>query len=313
MQLKRTGMRRVYKRSIFKEMIHSWQLYVLILPMLVYFVIFHYMPMYGVQIAFRNYKITVGITASEWVGLKHFKEFFSAYYFTRLIMNTLLLNVYALVLSFPAPIILALVINQLHSARFKRFAQTVVYVPHFISTVVLAGMLYMLLSPTTGLVNKAIEAIDGKAIYFMVEPGWFRALFISSSIWQNAGWSSILYIAALTSIDKQLYEAAKLDGASRLQCIRYIEFPHLIPVATMMLILSCGTLMSSATDRVLLMQTPGNLQTSDILGTYVYSLGVEGGQFSYTAAIGLFANIVNFVLIVSTNTISKRLGGERLF
>lgn len=288
-------------------------LYLLILPALVYLIIFNYMPMYGVQIAFKDYKAVRGIAGSDWVGLKHFKTFFSAYYCSRLISNTLLLNMLSLVFSFPIPIALAIVINNIRSSRLKKFTQTAVYIPHFISTVVLAGILYILLSPTNGIINHAIEVLGGTPIYFMNEADWFRPVYIISGIWQNAGWNSILYIAALAGVDQALYEAATIDGASKWQKVIYIDIPHLLPTVTMMLILNCGSLMSSSTDKTLLLQTGGNMAKSDIIGTYVYTMGIGSGQFSYTAAINLFVNVINFIMVVSANLVSKKLNGETLF
>lgn len=288
-------------------------LYVLILPALVYLIIFNYMPMYGVQIAFKDYKAVRGIAGSEWVGFKHFKTFFDAYYCGRLIGNTLILNVLSLLFSFPIPIALAVIINSITSPRLKKFTQTAVYIPHFISTVVLAGIMYILLSPTNGLINHAIVALGGKPIYFMNEAAWFRPIYIISGIWQNAGWNSILYIAALAGIDQELYEAATIDGASKWQKVFYIDLPHLVPTATMMLILNCGSLLSSATEKTLLLQTGGNMAASDILGTYVYTMGLGSGQFSYTAAINLFVNVINFIMVITANSISSRMKGETLF
>lgn len=301
------------KISLGKSILNNWQLYMLILPALVYLIIFNYLPMYGVQIAFRNYKAVEGITGSAWVGLKHFKTFFQAHYSTRLITNTLLLNLYGLLFGFPIPVFLAILINNLRNQHFKKFTQTVVYVPHFISTVVLAGMLYIFLSPVNGIVNKAIVSLGGEAIFFLSEESWFRPVFIISGIWQGAGWSSILYLAALAGVDQELYEAATIDGATKLQKVIHIDFPHLLPTVTMMLILNCGSLLSSSTEKTLLFQTGGNMAKSDIIGTYVYTMGLTQGQFSYTAAIGLMVNVVNFVLILSVNQLSKRLKGETLF
>lgn len=288
-------------------------LYLLILPAVVYLFVFNYLPMYGVQIAFKDYKAVRGIAGSDWVGFKHFVTFFNAYYCGRLIGNTLLLNVYSLICSFPIPIALAVIVNNIRSERLKKFTQTAIYVPHFISTVVLAGILYILLSPTNGIINHFITALGGQSIYFMNEASWFRPIYIISGIWQNAGWNSILYIAALAGIDQELYEAATIDGASKWQKVLYIDIPHLIPTATMMLILNCGSLMSSATQKALLLQTAGNTATSDIIGTYVYTMGLGSGQFSYTSAINLFVNVINFVLVLSANTVSSRLQGETLF
>ncbi len=302
-------------KRLVKQISANYGLYLLILPALIYLIVFNYQPMYGIQIAFKNYKVVRGIAGSQWLNpwYKHFETFFNAYYCGRLITNTLLLNLFSLLFSFPLPILLAIVINNIKSQRLKKFTQTAVYVPHFISTVVLAGILYILLSPTNGLINHGIRALGGQAIYFMNEPGWFRPIYIISGIWQDAGWSSILYIAALAGVDQELYEAATIDGASKWQKVRYIDIPHIIPTATMMLILNCGSLLSSSTQKALLLQTGGNIGMSDIIGTYVYTMGLGSGQFSYTAAIGLFVNVINFILLLGANTLSNRMKGETLF
>ena len=305
--------RRSRMRRWCRAVVDNRWLYLLILPALTYLVIFNYLPMYGVQIAFKDYKAVRGITGSAWVGLKHFRTFFGAYYCGRLISNTLILNVLSLLYSFPIPIILAVIVYNIRGPRLKKFTQTAIYIPHFISTVVLAGILYILLSPTNGIVNHMITALGGKSIYFMNEAGWFRPIYIISGIWQDAGWSSILYIAALAGVDPELYEAATIDGASKWQKVRYIDIPHLVPTATMMLILNCGSLLSSATQKTLLLQTGGNMATSDIIGTYVYTMGLGSGQFSYTSAINLFVNVINFIMVVSANTISRKMQGETLF
>ncbi|ODR35420.1 sugar ABC transporter permease [Eisenbergiella tayi] len=302
---KRLGLKAVLK--------NNWQLYLLVLPAVIYFVVFNYLPLYGIQIAFKDYKAVDGIAGSAWVGLKHFKNFFDAYYFKRLLSNTLLLNVYYLLWSFPVPLILAILLNQIRGTKKKRFIQTSIYVPYFISTVVLAGMLYIFLSPTSGILNFARTALGLKAIDFMSDASAFRSIYIISGIWQAAGYGTILYIATLTGIDLSLYEAAEIDGASIWQKIRYIDIPSLIPTAMMVFILDCGKMLASDTNKALVMQTPGNIPTSDIIGVYVYNVGLGSGQFSYTAAIGLFINIINFILIVSVNQLSKRMTDVGLF
>lgn len=308
-----TRTKRRRRKSVWRAIAQNRWLYVLILPALAYLIVFNYLPMGGIVIAFKDYKFTKGIWGSNWVGLKHFATFFDAYYFGRLISNTLLLNVYNLLFQFPMPMILAVMVNNVRGKRFKKLTQTIIYVPHFVSTVVLAGMLYILLSPSNGIINHFITSLGGQSIYFMNEAGWFRPIYIISSIWQNAGWSSILYIAALAGVDAELYEAATIDGASLWQKVLHIDLPHILPTATMMLILSCGGLMNSSTEKTLLFQTGGNIAKSDIIGTYVYTMGLGSGQFSYTSAIGLFVNIINFMLILSANTISSKLQGETLF
>jgi len=298
---------------IITRLSRDWQIYVLLLPALAYFIVFHYLPMYGVQIAFRQYRFVDGITGSRWVGLKHFEDFLGAYYFGRLLTNTFLLNIFGLIIGFPIPVILAILLNQLERARFRKFTQTAIYVPHFISTAVIAGMLYLFLSPTSGIVNYMIKALGGSSVNFMMESSWFRPMFILSDIWQHAGWNTILYLATLTAIDQEVYEAATIDGATKRQKIRYIDIPYLVPIMVMLLILNAGGLLASNTDKALLMQTPGNIATSDIIGVYVYNMGLGKGQFSYTAAIGLFVNVINFFMIISVNWIARRVSDTSLF
>ena len=300
-------------RRLRHSLVNDWQIYVLLLPALAYFFVFNYLPLYGIQIAFRDYKAVRGITGSVWVGMKNFRDFFNAYYFGRLFSNTFLLNLYGLLCGFPIPIFLAIMLNQFDMRRLKRFTQTAIYIPHFISTVVMAGILYLFFSPTNGIVNHVITGLGGKSIYFMIEPYWFRRLFIGSDIWQHAGWNTILYIATLAAINPEIYEAATIDGATKWQKILYVDLPHLVPIATMMLILNCGTLLGSNTDKALLMSTPGNYSVSDIIGVYVYRMGLEKAQFSYTAAIGLCVNVINFVMILTVNTVSRKISETSLF
>ena len=304
----------VKKRKNYKSLLKNhWQLYILVLPAVIYFFVFNYLPLYGIQIVFKDYKAVNGIWDSVWVGLKHFKTFFNAYYFKRLLSNTFLLNIYYLLWSFPIPLILAIFLNQIRGNRKKRFIQTSIYIPYFISTVVLAGMLYIFLSPTSGILNFARTAMGLKAIDFMSEAGAFRTIYVISGIWQSAGWGTILYIASLAGVDQSLYEAAEIDGASIWQKIRFIDLPSLVPVAMMVFILDCGRLLSSDTNKALVMQTAGNISTSDIIGVYVYNVGLGSGQFSYTAAIGLFVNVINFVIIIAVNKLSMKMTDVGLF
>ncbi|MCL1823655.1 MAG: ABC transporter permease subunit [Oscillospiraceae bacterium] len=290
-----------------------WQLYILLLPALIMVFVFVYLPMYGIQIAFRDFKAAFGIAGSKWVGLKNFTDFFASYYAKRLLLNTFLLNLYGLLWAFPIPIIMAIFLNQLAFKRFKRFTQTAIYAPHFISPVVMVGMLFLFLSPTSGLLNKLIETTGGTPIAFMLESKWFRTIFISTDVWQHAGWNTILYIATLTAIDPGLYEAATIDGASKAQKIRYIDIPHLVPIIVMLFILNCGAMLTSNTDKALLMQTDPNIPTSDIIGVYVYRMGLMNGQFSYTSAINLLVNVINFVMIIGVNQLAKRTKQTTLF
>ena len=292
---------------------NDWQIYVFLFPAVLYLLLFHYFPIYGIQIAFRDFIAVKGISGSPWVGLLHFQNFFESYYWQRLLINTLLLNVYSLIFSFPIPILLALMLNQLRSQRYKSFVQTVVYAPHFISVVVLAGMLYIFLSPTNGLVNKLIEALGGQAIFFLNEASWFRRIYIISGIWQSAGWSAILYLATLSGVDPQLYEAATIDGANKLHKIWYIDIPSIMPVVITVLIMNTGNLLSSEFQKTLLLQTPGNIATSDTIGVYVYTAGLEGAQYSYTAAIGLMMNVINFIMLVTVNKIANKVANAGIW
>lgn len=301
------------KKSMKVMLKNSWQLYVLILPAVLYFLVFSYLPMYGIQVAFKDYKFVDGITGSQWVGLDHFRRFFETYYFKRLLSNTLLLNIFHILWSNPWPLILAILLNQIRSDKTKRLIQTTIYIPHFISTVVLAGMLYLLLAPTSGVFNRVITSLGGQAIDFMSKPSAFRTIYISSGIWQDAGFSSILFIATLSSVDPGLYEAAEIDGASIWQKIKHIDLPALLPTFMMTFILDFGRLLSNSADKVLLLQTPGNVPVSDIISVYVYNMGLGSGQFSYTSAIGLFTNVVNYIMIVIVNKISKKVTEVGLF
>lgn len=299
--------------KIKQQLKNDWQIYVLLAPALAFFIVFCYFPMYGVQIAFRDYKAASGISSSQWVGLLHFRDFLTSYYAARMFRDTFLLNFFGLIFGFPLPLILAIMLNQLDAPRFKGFTQTVIYVPHFISTVVLAGMIYLLFDQETGLVNRVAVLLGGKSTFYMMEAKWFRPLFVGSDVWQHSGWNTILYIAALTGISPELYEAATIDGANKRHKIIHIDLPHLLPIATMMLILNCGSLLSSNTDKALLLQTSGNIETSDIIGVYQFTVGISKAQYSYTSAIGLFMNIINFFIIMSVNAVSKRLSETSLF
>ncbi|WP_274364366.1 ABC transporter permease [Paenibacillus thermotolerans] len=291
----------------------NWQLYLLISPVAAYFILFHYVPMYGIQIAFKDFVATKGIWGSEWVGLKHFERFFNSYFFWRLIKNTLGIGLYSLAVGFPIPILLALMLNEARSERFKKFVQTVTYAPHFLSTVVVVGMLMIFLNPRYGIVNRFIEIFGGKPINFMAEPSWFKTLYVFSDVWQTMGWSSIIYLAALAGVDHQLHEAARVDGANRLQRIWHINIPSIMPTIIILLILNLGSVMAVGFEKVFLMQNNLNLQSSDIIATYVYRSGILDAEYSFSAAVGLFNSVVNFVLLVIVNFISKRVSETSLW
>ena len=296
-----------------KKILAAWQLYVLLIPALAYIVIFKYWPMYGVQIAFRNYNPTDGFTGSQWVGLKHFIRFVNSYQFTEVLGNTIWIAVLGLLIAFPVPIILALLVNGLQSEKFKKFTQTVLYSPAFISTVVVVGMMFVLLSPRSGLVNNAIQLAGGEPIFFMGSPDWFRPVYLISDIWQNAGFSMIVYLAALAGIDPALHDAAKVDGASKLQRMRHIDLPGIMPMVTVLFILAIGNLLNVGFEKALLMQTPLNLANSEIIQTYVYHAGLQQAQFSYSAAIGLFNSVLNLVLLLIFNRVARRANQATLW
>ncbi|HLR43337.1 MAG TPA: ABC transporter permease subunit [Pseudogracilibacillus sp.] len=291
----------------------NWQLYLLVFPTILYFIIFHYFPMYGLQIAFKDFIAAKGITGSDWVGFKHFIRFFNSYSFWSLLRNTLLLNLYELVITFPIPIIFALMLNQVPRERFKKFVQTVTYAPHFISVVVLIGMLSLFLSPSTGAINNIIELFGGEPIHFLGEAKWFRTLFIASGVWQTTGFSAIIYLAALTSIDPEQHEAAIVDGANKFQRVWYIDLPGILPVVMILLILQIGNFMTIGFQKILLMQNSLNISTSEVIQTYVYKTGIIDAQFSYSAAIGLFNNLINFILLLVVNQAAKKMKQQTLF
>ncbi|MCU6792073.1 ABC transporter permease subunit [Paenibacillus sp. WQ 127069] len=299
--------------AIRRQIRKNWDLYLLILPVIAFFIIFEYIPMYGVQIAFKNFIATKGIWGSPWVGFNHFERFFNSYYFWRLLKNTLGIGLYQLLVGFPVPIILALLINEVRSKKFSRFVQTVTYAPHFLSTIVMVGIIFIFLSPQTGLLNKVVVWFLGEPIEFLTEPAWFKSIYVLSGVWQQMGWSSIIYLAALTGIDPQLHEAARVDGASRWQRVWHINLPGIMPTITILLILNMGSLLGVGFEKVFLMQNSLNIAASDIISTHVYHKGIIDGQYSYSAAVGLFNSVVNFILLVFVNRMARKVNGTSLW
>ena len=295
------------KDVIKKKIITYWDLYVLMLPGLLYFIIFKYLPMYGAQIAFKNYMPSLGIWGSPWVGFDHFQRFFSSPNFGNIMWNTVSLSLFNILFGFPAPIILALIINEIKWKPFKKAVQTITYAPHFISTVVLVGLLQMILSPSSGIINNILQVFNIQPIYFMAEEGWFKPIYILSGIWKSAGWGSIIYLAAISGIDTEMYESAKIDGASRWKQLIYITLPNIIPTAMIMLILDIGKVMSIGFEKVFLMQNSMNIGVSEIISTYVYNVGILDVQFSYSTAIGLFNSIINLIMLILANWVSKKV------
>lgn len=286
----------------------------LLLPV-AYLVIFSYVPMYGVQIAFKRFNAGLGITRSPWVGFEHFIKFFESYLFVRTIRNTLEISLYSLIVGFPFPIILAIALNCCRRPRYKRVVQMVTYAPHFISLVVLCGMILQFLSPKFGIINNVIKFLGGKEILFIASPEYFSSIYVWSGIWQNVGWSSIIYVAALSGIDPELHEAAIIDGASRLKRVRYIDLPGILPTIIILLILSFGSIMSVGFEKVLLLQNSQNLERSEIISTYLYKVGLASSMpnYSYSTAIGLFNSAINFILLIFINTLSKKVSQTSLW
>ncbi|WP_373312716.1 ABC transporter permease [Paenibacillus glycanilyticus] len=289
-----------------------WGVYLMALPVLAYYIIFHYGPMYGLQIAFKDFQPSDGIWGSTWVGFKHFESFFNGIYFWRLITNTVLLNLYELLFGFPAAIILALLLNEIRKSSFKRIVQSISYLPHFISIVVVAGMMVDFLS-RTGLVNQLLGSFGIQPIDFLMEEGWFRFLYVSSGVWQGVGWGSIIYLAAISGIDPTLYEAARIDGAGRWRQTLNVTLPGIMPTIIILLILQMGNMMSVGSEKVLLLYNPLTYSTADVISTYVYRKGVLEASYSFTAAVGLFNSIISFILIVAANKISKRFSETKLW
>ncbi|MBR0219259.1 MAG: sugar ABC transporter permease [Clostridia bacterium] len=284
-------------------------------PVIVYFVIFKYIPMGGIVIAFKNYKISQGIWGSAWCGLDNFTKAFNTPTFARAVRNTLEISGLKLLFGFPAPIILALMLNEVSHVRFKKTVQTITYLPHFLSWVVLAGMFQQLLSPNNGAVNALLKQFFGveESIYFLGNNKYFRGTLIVTDIWKNVGWSSILYLATISGIDPSLYEAATVDGASRWQCTRYITIPSLVSTIVIMLILSIGSIMDAGFDQVFNLYNSAVYQTGDIIDTYVYRYGLGDMKYSLATAVGLFKNVIAFVLVVGTNMITRKISGEGIW
>ena len=289
----------------------SWVCYLFILPMLVYVIIFSYVPMYGIQLAFKDYRVADGIWESAWVGFKHFKTFFESYQFKDLLWNTLSLSLYVLIAGFPMPIIFALFLNYITNMKFKKASQMITYAPHFISTVVYCGMILIFLA-SDGIINQILTHLGLDPVAFLSNPSNFRHIYVWSGVLQNIGWGSIMYISVLTSVDPTLHEAATVDGA-RFQRLLHIDLPAIGPTMVIMLIMKAGEIMDLGFEKAFLLQNSINLDYSEIISTYVYKIGIQGGQFSYSSAIGLFNNIINLILLVVVNKIAKKVSDISLW
>lgn len=293
---------------------HNWQLWLMLLPAMLYILIFCYVPMYGVQLAFREYSFTAGITGGEWVGLKYFKQYFESPMFFTTLKNTFIISFVSIVVGFPAPIILAMIINQLRNKKWKKVVQTTVYIPYFISIVVLVSMINVLFANDSGVIGNLLKNLHLVAsdTNILGKESAFVPLYVLTGVWQTMGWNSIIYIAALSSVDTQLYDACRIDGANRWQTMIHIDFPAIVPTIMILLIMNMGNILNVGFDKIFLMQNSLNLGISQVISTYVYTVGVKSAQFSFGAAVGLFNTVVNFVFLIVTNWISKRSTGSGL-
>lgn len=289
-----------------------WMLYLMITPLLLYYLLFCYLPMFGIVIAFQDFRVTRGFFASKWVGLEHFRRFFTSEYAWTTSRNTLMINFYGLIFGFPAPILLAILLNEVKQVRFKKAVQLITYMPHFISLVVVCAIIRDFLS-ARGLINTFLAFFGRSAVNFLTEPSWFRPIYVISGIWQHMGWDSIIYLAALSAIDPELYEAATVDGASRLRKIWHITLPGIAPTITILLILRIGSMMSVGFEKIILLYTPLTYETADVISTYVYRRGLIDGKYSFAAAVGLMNSVVNLILLLSADRFSKKIGQRGLF
>jgi putative aldouronate transport system permease protein len=294
-------------QKIKKNLIRDKYLYLMLIPFIAWYVIFQYKPMYGLQIAFKDYSLFRGIAESPWVGFENFTRFFESEYFLRTLKNTALISFYSLIFGFPAPILLALLLNEIKNAMFKKTVQTLTYLPHFISIVVVAGIVTNFLAPTNGLVNIVIDKFGGEKVYFLTEPGYFRSIFIGMGIWKDVGFNAIIYLAAIAGINPQLYEAAKMDGANRWKQVWHVTIPCLIPTIVILFIINIGNFLEVGYEAIILLYQPSTYETADVINTYVYRAGLVGGQYEIGAAAGLFNSVIGLILVVTANKISKKL------
>lgn len=306
------GMDRSLK-SLGKKVLKSWQLYVFLVPAVLYIAVFRYGPMYGLQLAFKSYNVKLGITGSPWIGFAHFTRFFSYYRFSEIFLNTVILALYKLVACFPLPIVLAIALNEVRSIRLRKSLQTITYAPYFISVVIVVGLMHQIFSPHYGIFTMITRSFGRRAVDIMSNPVNFRHIFVWTDVWQLTGYSAILYIAALSSIPPELYEAAEMDGATKFQRIIAIDLPSLIPTATILLILEAGRMMDISFEKVILLQAPINLRTSEVLTTFIYKLGLLEGYFDFATAGGLFNSIINFALVITVNSIARKVGETSLW
>ncbi|WP_236288661.1 ABC transporter permease [Paenibacillus allorhizoplanae] len=296
-----------------QDFIRDKWLYYMLLPGVAYFIIFKYIPMYGILMAFQDYKPHLGYMGSPWVGLKHFHRFFNEPQFWGLFRNTVLLALYNIAFFFPLPIVLSLMMNEIRREKFKRFVQTLVYIPHFVSWVVVVGIFYILLTTENGILNELLFKLTGEKIAFLMEPEWFRTMIVTQSIWKEVGWGTIIFLAALAGVDMQLYEAARMDGASRWRQVWHITLPAISSTIVILFILRLGNFLDAGFEHIFLMLAPTNREVGEVFDTYVYMKGLEQGQFGYSAAVGLFKSTVGLFLVLGSNWLAKRFGQEGVY
>lgn len=311
MKNKKAGMR--WGQGVLVSMRKSWQLWLLLLPTLIYVAVFCYQPMYGALIAFKDFNPRLGIMDSPWAGLKYFEQFFQTSIFFKTLKNTILLSLFNLLWSFPIPIVFALLLNQVRNSKFKAFIQTVTYAPNFISVVVLVGMITLFLSPGSGFLTGILEKLGAKDSLYLVRPEYFRTIYIASGIWQSMGFSSIIFLAALTGVSPELHEAAMIDGAGIVRRIRHIDIPAIMPTIVIMLIMAIGNILSIGYEKVYLLQNGMNLEVSEIISTYVFKTGIRSAQYSFATAVGLFNSVINLILLLSANFIARKTTETSLF
>lgn len=300
-------------QRIKKELVTNWEIYILALPVIAYYLIFCYGPMFGILMAFKSYEPIKGIFGSKWVGMKHFIEFFSGEYFVRTMRNTLLISFYMLIYGFPAPVIFALLLNEIKSNKYKKTIQMITYLPHFVSMVVMCGIIVDFFS-SRGIITKLISVFGGELKNYMGDAKYFRAIYVGTGIWQSIGWNSIIYIAALAGIDQQLYEAAMIDGAGRFRQMISVTLPGIASTIVIMLILQIGQMLNVGYEKIILLYNDATMETADVISSYVYRRGLgEGMNYSYSTAVGLFQSVVNIILVVSANNISRKVGETSLF
>lgn len=292
---------------------HNWRLWLLLLPGFIWLVVFCYVPMYGVSIAFKDFNAKLGIMGSPWAGMKYFEQFFSTSIAIKTVRNTLMLSVYSLLFGFPAPILFALLLNSLTNKKYQKFVQTVSFAPYFISVVVLVSMMSIMMAPSTGFIGNLAKQLTGSEVLFMTRPQYFRTLYVISGIWQGMGFSAIVYIAALAGISPEYHEAAVVDGASKIQRVIHIDLPSIMPTIVIMFILAIGSLFTIGYEKAYLMQNPINTDVSEIISTYVYKVGLQQSQYSFSTAVGLFNSLVNFALLLLVNTATRKMSDISLF